>query len=99
MEREGFSLPSEHRLAAKVSSSRRRLWLRTHWIFSRSRTFELDLGYWIFSGGWSSDLGVFSSLALFISSNSSAVFGQSFLSSSESERSARSLPPVWQVGQ
>ncbi len=34
-----------------------------------------------------------------IASNSPGVFGQSFLSSIESERSASSLPPVWQPGQ
>jgi hypothetical protein len=33
------------------------------------------------------------------SSRSSNVFGQSFFSRSERERSARSLPPVWQRGQ
>jgi hypothetical protein len=33
------------------------------------------------------------------SSNSSGVFGQSFLSSNDSERSANSRPPVWHFGQ
>jgi hypothetical protein len=36
---------------------------------------------------------------LFLASSSSSVFGQSPLRRRESERSARSLPSVWQVGQ
>ena len=37
--------------------------------------------------------------ARFRNSNSSTVFGQSFPSSRESARSAKSLPPVWHWGQ